>query len=163
MEKLSGILKMKGIGFIILAFIAGLILLVLPQEKKESVSPVQTSSEYVASLEDSLEKLLKKMCGHECNVMIAVETGYSYSYAANEKLDTTYGDGSAVNKSVSKEYVVVSENGDESLVIIKETLPKIKGVAIACKKGNEEDRIKITSTVCALFGLKEENVGCVVG
>jgi stage III sporulation protein AG len=163
MIKLSKLLKTKGMGFILLAFAAGIILLLFPENKtkEENVSP--TSVQYVYSLENSLEELLKNLCGHKCVVMISLEQGYSYTYATNEKLETLYGDSGLTSKNVSKEYVITSKDGNESLVILKENLPKVKGVAIVCKNGNETDREAIISVICSLFDISPENVGCVIG
>ena len=48
-------------------------------------------------------------------------------------------------------------------VILKENLPKVKGVAVVCKNGNETDREAIISVICSLFDISPENVGCVIG
>ncbi len=163
MVKLSKIFKTKGIGFILLAFAAGIILLLLPTEKSTNKIEAPSSVQYASLLEGSLETLLKDVCKRECKVMITLESGYSYTYATNEKMDTTYGENGITTKSVSKEYVIVAKDSEESLVITKENLPKVKGVAIVCKKGSEADKDKITSIVCSLFGLNYENVCCVMG
>lgn len=163
MTKLTKIFKIKGIGFILLAFAAGIILLLMPEEKEETYSTHLSSSQYGNALEKSLEKLLKSATGHECKVMISLTQGYSYTYATNEKLDSIYSNGEVTSKTVSKEYVIISSGGNEQLVVLKENLPKIKGVAIVCKKGDNADKDEIISIVCSLFELEAENVGCFVG
>ena len=163
MNKISKLLKIKGIGFILLAFAAGIVLLLLPEEKSVSKEENVSSIQYASALENELEKLLKAACGFECQVMITLENGYSYSYAANEKLDTKYDENGIISKTVSKEYVIASSNGEEILVILKENLPTVKGVAIVCKKGGEAQRLEIISLISALFDLPESSIGCVVG
>ena len=163
MNKLSKIFKSKGIGFILLAFAAGIVLLLLPENDDTPKAQSPPSVEYVSALEDSLEGILKDICGAECKAMITLETGYSYTYASNEKLETECQNEVAISKTVSKEYVIVSDDSGESLVVIKENLPKVKGVAIVCKKGSAEYRETVVSVVCSLFDISEENVGCVIG
>ncbi|MBE6649394.1 MAG: hypothetical protein E7614_07755 [Ruminococcaceae bacterium] len=163
MNKITKLLKIKGIGFILLAFLAGIILLLLPDGETKTSSDKISSAEYAVVIEESLEKLLKTACGVDCEVMVTLEGGYSYSYAANEKLDTEYAEGKPTSKTVSKEYVITSSNGEEKLVILKENLPEIKGVAVVCKKGGESERLKIITLVSALFDLPDNAIGCIVG
>ncbi len=163
MIKLSKILKVKGMGFILLAFAAGIILLVLPEKEEKSSEPVVSSLQYINSLESSLEELLENLSGHKCSIMLTLENGYSYTYAADEKLDTIYNEGEITSKNVSKEYVKISNGENESLVVLKENLPQVKGVAVVCRKGDSSDKEKIISVICSLFDLSPENVGCVIG
>jgi stage III sporulation protein AG len=161
--KLSKIMKIKGIGFILLAFAAGVILLLMPEAEESKGGEKSSAVLYVSSLEEALEELLEEATGHKCAVMLTLETGYSYAYAVNEKLDTAYGENGMTSKSVSKEYVTVSDGGKESLVIIREEPPSVKGVAVVCKKGNGADRDRIISMVASLFDLPYENVSCITG
>jgi hypothetical protein len=107
MNKLSKIFKAKGIGFILLAFAAGILLLLLPENSESKEANSSPSVEYVSTLEASLESILKDICGAECKAMITLETGYSYTYASNEKLETEYQNEVTISKIVSKEYVIV--------------------------------------------------------
>ncbi len=163
MNKITKLLKIKGVGFILLAFLAGIILLLLPDGESKKSSDVVSSVEYASALENDLEKLLKTACGVECEVMVTLEGGYSYSYAANEKLNTEYSENKPTSKNVSKDYVIISENGNEKLVVLKENLPEIRGVAVVCKKGGEAERLKIIALVTALFDLPDSAIGCIVG
>ena len=104
MNKLSKIFKAKGIGFILLAFAAGIVLLLLPENSESQEANSSPSVEYVSTLEASLESILKDICGAECKAMITLETGYSYTYASNEKLETEYQNEVTISKIVSKEY-----------------------------------------------------------
>lgn len=163
MNKLSKIFKTKGVGFIILAFAAGIILLMMPEREDTQKASSPSSEQYVSSLESSLEKLLLELCGKDCRVMITLESGYSYTYAADEKLDTVYGESGIASKTATKEYVTVSDDYGSSLVIVKENLPQVKGVAIVCKKGSKADEETVISIVCSLFDIPYENVGCAFG
>ena len=162
MVKLSKLLKIKGVGFILLAFAAGVILLLMPTGSEEVKSDTTEFSSYATRLKVELEELLENATGRKCSVMLSFETGYSYVYAVDERLDTSYGDKGMTSKSVSKEYVTVTKDGREAPVIIKETPPQVKGVAIVCKKGTEVDRENIISTVVSLFDLSYESVSCIV-
>ncbi len=155
--------KIKGIGFIILAFAAGIVLLLLPDSENKQVVSESSSLDYASSLENDLEELLKTALGHECKVMITLDSGYSYTYAANESLNTIYSGDSETSKNVTKEYVITTKDGDETLVILKENLPTVKGVAVVCKKGGEAERNEIISIIMSLFSLPAESIGCVMG
>ncbi len=161
MAEISKLFKMKGVGFIFLAFAAGIILLLLPAEKKEV--EINSKESYVEILEDNLKTILENATGRKCSVMITVDGGFSYSYAANDKLITSYNESGITSKNVSREYVITTKNGDETLVILKEIPPEVLGVAVVCKNGDEKDKNEIISIVCALFDIPESNALCVIG
>ncbi len=161
MADLSKLFKMKGVGFIFLAFAAGIILLLLPSEKKEAEANVKES--YVEILEENLKSILESATGRKCSVMITVDGGFSYSYAANDKLITSYNESGIASKNVSREYVITTKNGDESLVVLREIPPDVVGVAVVCKNGDEKDKEEIISIICALFDIPKSNALCVVG
>ncbi len=162
MNKLQKILKIKGIGFILLAFVAGVILLLYPQGKESKSTEVAPSALYASSLESQLESILRDATGSKCRVMITFDGGYSYSYATNETLDTVYSGGEVASKNVTKEYVIVSKDGEEALALLKENLPSVKGVAVVCS-GGEGERNAVVSIVKALFQLPNEAICCVAG
>lgn len=151
--------KIKGIGFIFLAFAAGVVLLLLPSEREVEVSEGVSSSEYAQSLQNQLEEILESATGSTCTVMITFEGGYSYSYAANETLNTVYNGAAVASKNVTKEYVIASKDGDEQLILIRENLPEVKGVAVVCN-GGETERHAVISIVKSLFQLPDEAVCC---
>jgi stage III sporulation protein AG len=161
MEKIAKFFRIKGAGFILLAFAAGILLLLVPSEKTEAEKP--SKNEYIESLEKNLKSVLESATGRKCVVMISSDGEFSYSYAANDKIITSYSENGITSKNVSREYVITTKNGDEALVVMREIPPKVKGVAVVCKNGTEEDANTIVSVVCTLFDLPDRAVSCVLG
>ena len=69
-------------------------------------------------------------------------------------------DNSQKDFDIQSVYKVVKDNdGNESPVIIKEIFPKIMGVTVACEGGdNPTVKLSVIDTVCAMTGLKSNNV-----
>ena len=56
MEKIAKFFRIKGAGFILLAFAAGILLLLFPSEKTEAEKP--SKNEYIESLEKNLKNIV---------------------------------------------------------------------------------------------------------
>ena len=165
------IAKIKGVGYILIAIAAAVIFLLLPSSKdqaKDNGSQYETEAEktandaeeYISSLERKTESILKEISGvSECKVMISFESGYYYSYAADQTIQRSYdGNGGTSNESEQKKYVTVNSGGSVSLVKIKESFPKICGIAVICPNSNDNVRLAVTETVKALFNLSSNRI-----
>lgn len=158
------IAKIKGIGYIALAVGAAVLLLLIPSSKKNDDKEIQpyekSAEEYISSLEKKTEELLKKIDGvSECKVMINVDAGYQYYYAADQTVQHSFGsDGKTLSDSEQKKYVTVGSSGTVSLVKTKEAFPKISGIAVVCPGSNDGVRLAVTETVKALFNISSNRI-----
>ena len=144
--------SIRGLPYILLAALAGVILLVIGNtavEKKQP--PVQTESitgeaerEYAASLEERIEKLLSGMRDvGEVNVMVTLKSGNEYLYAQD-------------TKNGGSEYVI----NDGLPVLLRQNYPAVAGVAVIVKNGKAGDtvRLEITEMLSALLGIPANRI-----
>jgi len=154
-ELIKKLSNFKGIGFIILALVAGFILLLWPNGEKTTGSTVVVadSDQFITAAEKQAEVLICKIEGvKSCDVMISISDGYSYLYASNQRVKT---DGE--NKDVEKEVVIVTSDGKQSPIVICEYTPKISGIAVVYNgDNNAADRIKVL--LATLFQLPNEYI-----
>ena len=151
-KKISGF---KVIGFIILAFIAGVVLLLWPSGEKTAASTAYIANEddYIAKAEKQAEALICKIEGvKSCDVMISISDGYSYLYASDQKVKV---DGE--NKDVEKEVVIITSDGKQSPIVICEYTPKIAGIAVVYD-GNSNVTEQIRVLLATLFKLSNEYI-----
>lgn len=114
-------------------------------DKKEdnSTEEIGTAVEYVDNLENKLCNVLSKIDGvMEVDVMITLESGFSYEYVQE-----------------SQKIEITLDDTDEKLNIVKEIYPKIKGVVVVAK-GSEDFRVKmdILEAVVTLLQIDESAV-----
>lgn len=114
-------------------------------DKKEdnSTAEIGTAVEYVDNLENKLCNVLSKIDGvMEVDVMITLESGFSYEYVQE-----------------SQKIEITLDDTDEKLNIVKEIYPKIKGVVVVAK-GSEDFRVKmdILEAVVTLLQIDESAV-----
>ena len=91
-DLIKRITSFKGIGFVVLALIAGVLLIVWPnneaqQGKKTDAAAYSSSSTYAAAAEKQARGLIEQIEGVKaCEIMITLSDGYSYLYASNQRL-----------------------------------------------------------------------------
>ena len=129
--------------FIVIAFFGVLLILYGSQEQTKKDNKTVSDSTYVADLENKLIEIINNVSGvSDPNVMITLESGNEYVYASDDT-------------EVSQKHVIV----DNGLVCVTEKYPKIKGVAIVCKGGEDPViKTKITELVCSVLGIYSSNV-----
>lgn len=112
-------------------------------------------SEYTKELENRLTEVISEIDGvGECKVMITLENTVESVYATNNEIKT---DDSSLNEK--DEYVLYESSGDESPVLIKEYMPKVRGVTVVCSGGDDiVTKEKIINSVTALFNLPTNRV-----
>lgn len=151
-KKLSGF---KGIGFIVLALVAGVLLLIWPDNSTKQIATATPSSSeaYAADAEKQARALINQIGGVKSSqIMITLSDGYSYLYASNQKLKN---DGDA--RDVEKEVVIITTDGKQSPIIICEYTPKISGVAVVYE-GDASAAGRIKTLLSVLFGISEEYI-----
>lgn len=106
--------------------------------ENESTKDYSSAEEYVDYLENKLCNVLSKISGvGDCEVIITLESGFSYEYATDTDTKTTVsGD---TETTITTETVILVSNEP---VIVKENYPVIKGVVIVAE-GAENFSIKM--------------------
>ncbi len=149
----SKLSEIKGIRLMIALLVIGAALIAvgaLIQNKNEDKSTAEAFSrtEYEKEIEERIAKIVSEMGGiSEVSVMVTLESTVSYSYAENDKGN-------------SSEYVTVRDkDGSERGVILSENTPSVRGVAVVCKGGDKpEKKLEIIKLVSALLKLPENRV-----
>lgn len=147
-EKIFSIFKeKKGLFILIIGAVIGIILIFADSTPKKQIEQNGDSllqiKQYTQELEERLEKIISTISGvSDVRVLITLESGSELIYASDDSENT-------------EKHVVVN-NG---LVLVKENLPKIKGVAVVCKGGNNAElKTKITELTCSVLGLYSTRV-----
>ncbi len=146
--------KNKSFPFIVIALIAGMLLLMLPSSEEASsdtLAPSDSAREYVEYLENKASRLIREIDGvDECNVMISVSGGYVYHYASNQRVNQN-----GENRDTEKEYVVL--DGDTPL-LTKQSMPEITGVAVVAMGVSPQTEYEIIKLLSALFDLPSNRI-----
>ncbi len=153
------LLKIKGIGYIALALVAGVALLVMNTGSKTEAPAADKNAAFVAETEKTLSDLGRSVCKVKCVAAVSVSHGFSYSYASDQSVRTRYNaDGSIAEKESTLTGRTVNADGGTAMVPVKETPPKVSGVAMVCVGASVSDINALKAMIMALYGLAEENV-----
>ena len=101
--------------------------------------------EYTKELEKKLEDFLLSIEGIEkAEVIITLDTSSEQVYAQNQ---STY------------DFLTINNGSGESPVNITEIYPTVRGVAIACTNGgNDETRMRLTKLISAYLGISSNRI-----
>ena len=157
-EKIKKLLEKKGFGFVFLALIAGIALMILPSGSNEpeqvSTEKTLTSFEYCNLLEQKARALICELPEiDDCEVFITLEKGYRYIYATDQHVRE-----SSEHKETDKTIVLAQGDGKEEPILIEETMPCVAGVAVVCKGANYQSQYRIITLMCALFDIKSNRI-----
>ncbi len=143
------------------------LLLLSKGEKSEKNSADYTDDykklcNYADRAQDELEEIIGKIAGAgSTEVMLTFESSFESVYANNAKLLEDIDGGEVLgSKSSEKEIVLVGDriNG-EAPILLKEICPKVKGVLVVCRGGDDIEVCKqIKNAMSALFGISESKV-----
>ena len=140
--------------YIVIACVLGVALILLselvPSSSTKNADDSMDYQEYIVSLEEKTQDIISSIDGvGKCKVMITLcETDESF-YASNIEENTDSG-----HISKKNEYVFYEDNNNDSPVLIKQTFPKVMGVAVVCQGGdNAFVKERVISAVSSLFGI----------
>lgn len=118
---------------------------------------IADGNEYLLQLEDKTEKLIKSLEGvSDCTVMITLERGYEYLYASDQTLERTYSDLEILLSVSSEKNYILDGNGQP--IVISESIPTVKGIAVVAKGISPDTRYKIISLLQAAYGLPSNRI-----
>jgi len=153
------LLKIKGIGYIVLALAAGVALLLINTGGGAPKAEEDKSYAFVKAREAELCELARELCGVKCKAAVSISGGYQYTYASDQSVRSVYNaDGSIAEKETTLSGRTVNVNGGTAMVRVKETPPKISGVALVCTGASAADISALKAMITALYALEEEAV-----
>lgn len=145
--------------YIVIACVLGVALILLselvPSVSTKKADDGMDYQEYIVSLEEKTQDIISSIDGvGKCKVMITLcETDESV-YASNIEENTDSG-----HISKKNEYVFYEDNNNDSPVLIKQTFPKVMGVAVVCQGGdNAFVKERVISAVSSLFGISSAKI-----
>lgn len=154
-EFINKVKNIKGIGLIAIGVIAGIVLIIIgsmnskqPDLKPAEEPLINLSETYTEKLEIKLRELIESIDGvSNAKVMLTLDSGSEYIYAQN-------------NSENKREYVIISEaDKSETLTLVKEINPKIRGVVVVCQGGNNPVvQSQIINLLSTLFNLPSNRV-----
>lgn len=151
--------KIKGIGYIVMALAAGIALLLLNTGDGTAEVKEDKNHAFVEKTEAELCSIAKELCGVKCKAAVSISGGYQYTYASDQSVRSVYNaDGSIAEKETTVNGRTVNVNGGTAMVQVKETPPKISGVALVCSGASAADVSALKALVIALYGLDEDSV-----
>ncbi len=135
--------KYKNKIIILSLVIIGILLILLSTfDFKENEKNKYNSTLYTDELEKKIEHFLKSVDGiYEVNVILSLDTKEETVYAQN---------------NTGLDYILTN---DGSPIIVTEIYPTVRGVAIACTNGdNDNVKMKVTELICAYLGISSNRV-----
>ncbi len=166
MKKLKELLSEKltskqKTAIMIILFITGLMLLLLPTSKEENNRSLElvNSYDYKTSLEKQLSDMLSEVKGvGKVKVMITLkgENSRTIAYNENKSVSTTE---SSTREDVSKDAILIREDAKSVPYTLNEEYPEVAGVLVVTS-GAEDSLIKsyIISAVRSTLGVSANNI-----
>lgn len=114
-------------------------------KKQEKTVENLTDEAYIDALENKICNMIAKVTGDSnAAVVITSDGGTEHVYVSN-------GDGG--------DYVTVRNDGDYSLVLLREMYPKITGISVACKNGDDpEIKKKLIGIISTALGVSSNRI-----
>ena len=134
------------------------------EDSKNNAHQEFSVEQYKLSLQKDIGKLVGSISGdNSSTVVITLESGVRYTYADTNEEDASSSTGKNVEEissSSAKSYITVkNSDGGEQPLVITEVMPQVRGVAIVCNGGdNEELNEKITDAVTAALNISSKKV-----
>lgn len=154
--KRGGLDFFKKYRYVLLIFLIGLFLMLMPQQKTQEpvMKPAEQPTE--PSLEESLEAILSKIDGAgKTEVLLTQAMGEQIMYQTNEDASET-----DMSESIRKDTVmIVGEGRDETGLIRRIDPPVYLGAVVLCQGGdNPHIRLSIVEAVSNATGLTTDRI-----
>lgn len=160
----------KGKRWLVIAGIAGIMLLALPEFLPEQQTATATSGsvdDFVQQTEERLGAIVSSIQGAgQCRIMVTLENGVEYVYATEQKSNTDRQEDSdatsnkVVERDDTEETIIVVDTGDgREGLLVTEIQPTVKGVVIVCEGGDDEEvRKRIVEAVTVALNISSKRV-----
>ncbi len=140
--------------------LVGILIIALSEWLPSADAPSQETAAVSAAaveraLEDRITSLISRVRGvGECSVMVTLESGSRYVYAAEQ----SYTGGKDAYTGSEKTLLVETDTGPVGL-LVTEIQPTVKGVAVVCVGGdNAAVREQVSGLICAALNISSGRV-----
>ncbi len=141
-----------------------------PQESKPTSTPSNVES-FENEIQRELQKMLNLMGGvGKVDVMVTLESGPETIYSENiteskrqnDEQDNQGGTRTTVEYNRTGQLVIVRRGGNEEPVVIKEIMPKVRGVLVVCDNASSPKlRLEITKAIQAVLDVPAYKISIV--
>ena len=163
-RRLFGQNKDKKLRVLMTVGLVGILLIALSEwlprrETKEQGQSLTADTVSAAQVESALEErisaLIRRVEGvGDCRVMVTLESGSRFVYAA----DRTYNNAAGTDSGSEKTLLVQTDDGPVGL-LVTEIQPSVKGVAVVCDGGGDPAVCRqITGLVSAAFNISSGRI-----
>ena len=147
----------RGIIWVLILGIVGILLLTLPSKNWESnvKNDLDRIYEYEIQLENKITELCSNVKGIS-NVKVSVyfDSGFETVYAYNEESKSN-----SNGIDSEKKYITIGSGNDESMVTLYEKMPNISGVAIVCSGGGNPIAVnEIIKLISSAFDVPKNKI-----
>ena len=168
--KLSDSLRVKTGVFLAVFGVIGVVLILIgggitahengEKNEKTGASDLSVCTGYSEILEKKVEELVEKVCGERPAVLLTLDCSGESVYAENLKSDSTYSaDGKVSSSSAEREYLIMSGDGGDEGLLLREICPKIRGIAVVCRGGDSPNvKLEISELLSVAFGISKSKV-----
>lgn len=152
--------------YITVVIVLGFILLILPQNDKNTEGQRGEKSEFdLHSFEKRVESSLSECSGvGRCRVVLSIDSGISSVYEKEARKSMRENESGVVieNDSDVKPSILSEGSGRESPLLIKEVYPKFRGAVVICDGANKKEvEVMVIESVSALTGLSSDKISVV--
>ena len=130
-----------------------------PKKISSEQTEIYNSDTYKENIRTELEDILSDVSGvGDCSVMISVEGTAEYIYAENIDKKQNYGPQGSTDDTKS-EIVITDDSGNDKALVKKIVRPKITGVVVVCKGGeNEIVKERVIKAVSAALNISYSKI-----
>ena len=154
--------------YVLLVVALGALLLAWPQRTADSgpttdPEPAAETQNDLAQLETDMEEILSKISGvGRVEVMLTLQSGSEKVLASDSTLRYSGSVQAPDDYDRSTETVIVTDGGDDSVVVTQERCPQYRGALVVCEGGGSDAvRLQVTEAVAALTGLGTDRIAVV--
>ena len=151
-------------GFVLLILLAGVALLLWPTEPKseQQQEPAEAVREAVSltETEERMRSILSKIDGvGQLELMLTVESTQEREFLQDTELSYSGATAAPDNYTRCSEAVVLSGDGGEEPVVVRNVGLTYRGALVVCTGGaNAEVKLAVTQAVAALTGLSSDRI-----
>ena len=143
----------KGVVFIVLIAVFGILLMLFPTATNSGASGNDLDkrmTEYERRIEKEIAQLCEGVRGvNNVSVNVYFDSGFESVYAVDEESRQT-----STGQNTEKKYVTLGSGSNQNLVCLYEKMPSICGVAIVCRGGGDPVISgELTRLISSAFGV----------
>lgn len=154
--------KKKGLLWLVALLVLGGLLLLLsaPEGQSRTQTPSRDYEAYVTDLEARVADLVSGVSGAgEAQVMLTVDSFYSYEYAWDSTVRHTASDSHTEEERTQTLVLSAESTGARTPVLLRVREPAVRGVVVVCSGGGEPAvQRKVISLIGALFDLGADRI-----